>query len=394
MVPIARSLHRHGISVDVASFNSAEPAVTSSSIRDSGYLPSPDVDPVGFVDEVGKTLRKNNHDMLIPADDQALMALTRHYDRLKNLTHIACPPADITNLVLDKSLTLKKARECGIQIPKTKVISNSSQLSELFSTFAFPWVLKPAKKEMAEGEIKSLVFATADKVREKFPTDQEFASPMLLQEYCPGVGVGIEMLMHDGDCVAMFQHRRLKELPYTGGFSVTAVAERPASELVDQSLALLRALKWEGPAMVEFKVNPSSGGAVFMEVNGRYWGTISLPIAAGVDFPLYHWQLAHDEVPMIPGEYVAGIHWRWTAGHLLRIHGLLIDARRSSSARKELLGYVRSASQLHNSNHDAIMTPSDPMPAIFDLLGALRYWGIYDSRAIVRRIRSVWASNS
>ena len=52
--------------------------------------------------------------------------------------------------------------------------------------------------------------------------------------------------------------------------------------------------------MVEFKVNPNDGSAVLMEVNGRYWGTISLPIFAGMDFPWYHWQVAHGERPEIP----------------------------------------------------------------------------------------------
>ena len=32
--------------------------------------------------------------------------------------------------------------------------------------------------------------------------------------------------------------------------------------------------------MVEFKINPADGSAVLMEVNGRYWGSIGLPIAA------------------------------------------------------------------------------------------------------------------
>jgi predicted ATP-grasp superfamily ATP-dependent carboligase len=211
---------------------------------------------------------------------------------------------------------------------------------------------------------------------------------MLLQEYCAGVGIGIEMLMHGGECVAIFQHRRLKELPYTGGFSVTAVAERPNRELVEQSLSLLRALEWEGPAMVEFKVNSTNGSAVLMEVNGRYWGTISLPMAAGVNFPLYHWQLAHGERPIVTEDYDVGLQWRWTAGHVLRIHGLLIEARRSRSARDELLGYVQSLARLDYSTQDAIMTASDPMPAIFDVLASLKYCCVYDLTALRRRLPS------
>jgi predicted ATP-grasp superfamily ATP-dependent carboligase len=135
--------------------------------------------------------------------------------------------------------------------------------------------------------------------------------------------------------------------------------------------------------MVEFKVDARDGSAVFMEVNGRYWGTISLPIFAGIDFPLYHWQLAHGDVPVVPNDYAVGTHWQWTAGHVMRIHDLLLAARHSSSARRELLSYLRAPSDL--SACDALMTASDPMPALFELLEALRYACDYDWKAIRRR---------
>src|SRR5262249_44329675 len=140
---------------------------------------------------------------------------------------------------------------------------------------------------------------------------------------------------HQGKCIAVFQHRRLKELPHTGGFSVTAVAEAVNDNLLQSSLALLDALRWHGIAMVEYKVD-ADGRAVLMEVNGRYWGTISLPILAGLDFPLYHWQLVHGERPAIPERYAVGTRWRWTAGYLGRLYFLLAKARSSASAREIL----------------------------------------------------------
>ena len=358
--------------------------MTSRSVRDSRYVPRPDLDPVGFVDQIAELIRHGKHDMLIPADDQALMAVTAHYQVLKDLLHIACPPPEITNLVLDKVPSLDVAEKCGIPIPKTKLISNSAELSKLISSVPFPWILKPARKELTE-EVKTLTIASADDIVRKFPTARDFAPPMLLQEYCSGAGVGVEMLLHDGQCVAIFQHRRLEEVPYTGGFSVTAVAEQPDSDLAEKSLLLLRALHWEGPAMVEFKVNPRDGSAVFMEVNGRYWGTISLPTSAGIDFPLYHWQLVHGEVPSVPAEYAAGRKWRWTAGHLWRLNGLLLASRRSSAARKELIHSLLNLPwALGASAHDSLFTPSDPMPAILEMLEMIRFHSWDDIKTLFR----------
>jgi len=224
---------------------------------------------------------------------------------------------------------------------------------------------------------------TADDVVARFLRAREFAPPMLLQEYCAGAGVGIEMLLHHGECLAAFQHRRIKEFPYTGGISVTAIAEAVNQKLLDSSLALLRALRWEGVAMVEYKVNPD-GRAVFMEVNGRYWGTISLPIAAGIDFPLYQWQLLHGERPEIPKSYSIGTKWRFTMGYLTRLYSLLGQGRHSAYARQLLrqnLGEMLGDFSLSVS--DATFKLSDPMPSVVAFLTHMRYFASNTVKAVL-----------
>jgi predicted ATP-grasp superfamily ATP-dependent carboligase len=386
VVTVARSLHRHGVPVDVADFALA-PRPASRAVREFRRLPCPDSDPSGFVAQLSDFVRQGQHDMVIPTDDQTLMALVEHYGDLRNLAYVACPPPEITCRTLDKPSSLELAQKCGLRVPTTKLISNSAQLYDLLSSFPFPWVLKPARKEIRVENIKSWALATAEEVAAKFPSAQEFTPPMLLQEYCAGAGVGVEMLMHKGECVAVFQHRRLEEFPYTGGYSVTAIAEQPDPVLVESSLALLRAMQWEGPAMVEFKVNAREGSATFMEVNGRNWGTIALPIFAGMDFPVYHWQLVHGEIPAVPANYKVGTRWRWTAGHVFRIHGLLASARRSALARKELWrSPLHFAAALGPSTHDALFSPSDPMPAIFELIRTFHFLCLDDAKTLWKRL--------
>jgi predicted ATP-grasp superfamily ATP-dependent carboligase len=372
--------------VDVASF---VPAISpgSNAIRDFTWIARPELRRDEFLLQIRNLVRCGGHDLIIPADDQALVAIVDNYKEFHNLAEVACPPPEIARTVLDKSLTLEVAQQCGIRVPQTKLISHSEQLRELSSSFRFPWILKPARKELTIEEIKSSLFKNAVEVFSRFPQRREFNPPMLLQEYCEGAGVGVELLMHDGECLAAFQHRRLEEVPHTGGVSATAIAEALDPVLFENSRKLLHALRWEGPAMVEFKVDSRDDKAVLMEVNGRYWGTISLPITAGIDFPYYHWQLLHGETPSLPTQYAVGTRWRWTAGHVWRLHGLMVSARRSGMARNELLRcvshYVGSAGV---GGRDPLLSQDDPMPAIFDLAQMVKYLSAYDVKAFLRHV--------
>ena len=372
------------MSVDVADF-ARQYRIPSRAIREFRRIRRPDLGRAEFVEQLGRFIREGGHDMVIPTDDQTLTALTEHYNDFKDAVHIACPPPAITRLVLNKVSTLEIARQCGIRAPRSHVITNSAQLSDLARSFPFPWVLKPAEKEIRLEETKSFTLATADQVARTFPAARDFTPPMLLQEYCEGVGVGLEVLMHEGKCLTIFQHRRLKEFPYTGGVSVTAVAESPDPALVESSLALLRTLQWEGVAMVEFKVNPATGEAVLMEVNGRYWGTLSLPISAGIDFPWYQWQLAHGERPQIPTTYAAGKRWRWTVGYLDRLYCLLVAARGSIVARKELCKSLQHIPEDFSTRvFNATLVLRDPVPSVIAFFRIVRSLVFHSISALLR----------
>ena len=171
----------------------------------------------------------------------------------------------------------------------------------------------------------------------------------------------------------MFQHRRLTELPYTGGVSVTSVSEALDPLLASQAITLLRALHWDGVAMVEFRQDSTSGRAVLMEVNGRYWGSISLAVQAGMDFPLYDWQLAHGKVPTVPSQYAIGIKWRWLSGDLTRFRSLLMDPIPNHVPRpspwKEAWRFLLDS---RLSTRSALWSIADPQPAISETLRTLK----------------------
>ena len=257
----------------------------------------------------------------------------------------------------------------------------------------FPIIAKPLSKEdESKHAFKMRYFATYEDLRDAFLLDPEFGVQYLLQEFCPGDGVGIEILFHQNQPLTMFQHRRLKEFPVSGGGSVTSVSEPLDSLLAEQAVALLRELKWEGVAMVEFKCDRAKGKSVLMEVNGRYWGSLPLAIGAGIDFPFYEWQLVHGRQPVIPASYPAGLRFRWLGGDIRRL-GSLFDQTRSDgfplpSKTGESLRFLKDFS---GPICPAIWSWSDPKPALEDWRGALRYAVAAIVRGTIRNLKQTIA---
>jgi predicted ATP-grasp superfamily ATP-dependent carboligase len=381
-IPVARSLHGHGVPVDVASFSDLERPPQSRAVSDFVRLPSPEhltgrPSPM-FLQCLTRLISQRRYDMLIPVNDPALAVVSEHDSQLRALLHVACPPPQIVQRVLNKSLTLDFARKAGIPTPPTYRVSGISELAAIRSQLRFPLVAKPFDKS-SEMDFKVRYFQTYELLYQALAANDQLGGKLLLQEFVEGDGVGVEALIHNGEPVAIFQHRRLKEVPASGGVAAVAVAEPPEPMLVDQALALLRALEWEGIAMVEFRYDRAQRRSFLMEVNGRYWGSVSLPINAGVDFPWYEWQIARGEKPSVPVDYSVGSSWRWSAGYIDRWHGL---ALKHPAVLKNLL-----PSPADLSAGDALWDSSDPMPAIFELLRTVKNLIISDGKAVLRKLR-------
>ncbi len=128
--------------------------------------------------------------------------------------------------------------------------------------------------------------------------------------------------MADGEPLLEFQHMRLHEPP-NGGSGPYRQSTPLTPELREAAVALLGSLRYTGVAMVEFKVDPQTKRWAFIEVNGRFWGSLPLAIAAGADFPLALFQLLVDGRRDFPRDYRLDLccrNWRndlwWLAANM------------------------------------------------------------------------------
>jgi protein-tyrosine-phosphatase/predicted ATP-grasp superfamily ATP-dependent carboligase len=381
VIPVARRLTARGIPVHAALIGRGH-QLTSRALRSYTSLPDNEREPERFLEELRDLIQERDIDTIMPCGDECLKALMACDAEIRELAYYGAPGPESVSKILHKPDTLAVAEAAGISVPRDYHIPDVVMLAAMHNEIRFPVIVKPRSREgeIATG-IKSEAVHNYDRLREHFDRFPDFGKWFLIQDYIPGHGVAVDILMHDGHPVAATQHRRIREYPVRGGVSISAVTEPIDPELLRESIALLRALKWEGVAMVEFRKDPESGRIGLMEVNGRFWGSISLALHSGVDFPWYLWQIAHGERPT-PAIPRVGTRFRWLAGDLKRMWEAITSP--------ELYGWRVAAQAFGDCTRakDSIWSWSDPVPAIQEFLFAAGAVGFMAAGRAARAVLS------
>jgi len=150
-----------------------------------------------------------------------------------------------------------------------------------------------------------------------------------IEEYVEGEGYGCSVLYSKGKFIAHFTHRRLRDKIETGGTST--FREAAVHEGIEAATkTIFNSLGWNGLAMCEFKVCPETGRFWFIEVNPRMWGSISLAIESGVQFPYLAWLCASQGASQAIAYHAScsvNFSWkaRWLLGDIFVVFGKLLN---------------------------------------------------------------------
>lgn len=340
-----RSLGRRGDIVVVA--GERHPALASVSrycaVRVS--YPNPSRDPAGFVGAVSAAARQHSIDVIMPMTEVTTLLLTQHQSQLPDHSRLPFAATEIVARASDKSYVLQLAHELGVPTPRTALVHSAAEASNL-TGISYPVVIKPARSRVltADGWISSGVTYARDAadLRAQLQTLRPELFPVLLQERIHGPGVGVFACYADGQPVAWFAHKRIREKPPSGGVSVlreSAALEPLAAEYAGK---LLTRLGWQGVAMVEFKRDNRDGSLRLMEINGRFWGSLQLAIDAGVDFPALLADIAVGRPRTLPKPYRIGVRTRWLWGDVDSLLAVMFKSRRTLNLPPGHAGRLRA----------------------------------------------------
>jgi predicted ATP-grasp superfamily ATP-dependent carboligase len=285
-----RSLGRKGIFTVAASHRPFPVSFCSNYCNEKLIYPNPNREN-DFTQFMTSYLQRKKIDVLLPIGYEVTLAIIRHQSEYDRLTKLVLASRESMEIAAEKDKTLRFAESIGI--PSPKYYADKDQVN------LFPVVVKPRK-----------IFGRMRYVNSAEELSNMDTSESVIQEYIPGDGYGFFALFNKGKPRAVFMHRRVREYPITGGLS-TAAESVSIPEVQEAGLKLLTALNWHGVGMVEFKRDRRDGKYKLIEVNPKFWGSLDLAIASGVDFPYLAVRMAMegDIDPVM--EYKTGVRFDW-----------------------------------------------------------------------------------
>lgn len=356
-------------------------------------------DDAGIIAQIKELAETYRASCLLAIGESDLLMLNRHREELETVIRLLTPTPDRLEQVLDKSTCQDHARALGIRVPETRLFSSLAEAREGAAGLSYPVVLKWSNPHRIVAQLQAVGLEpvkvdyaqNAPELLDRLaPYEKAGVFPMV-QEYCPGHGLGQMFIVKDGTVAMEFQHERLHEWPPEGGASslCRSVALSEHRRARARSRALLERLCWTGVAMVEYRYDPKTGRYCFMEINGRFWGSLPLALAAGVPFAAALVALCGTEKRdfSFPQEYAAITSCYWIP-EMKRLHRLLLQPKKirdplyKPDPIQSLFAYLLIS--FRPSNRWFIFQPSDPKPFFCDVASILaKLWeaGRYRLRA-------------
>lgn len=317
---VTRSLGSKGLSVVVGEEFSDNLSATSKFCYKSYIYPSPYIQPRSFLDRVHKIIVDEDIDLVLPMTDVTMEIILANYTEFDKRLLKALPRYSSYSQVTNKINLLKLAETIGMQIPKSIIIKNKKALVQAMKGIIFPVIVKPARSKLYYngGFLATSVsyVESKEQLLQLYEQKEYLKKPFIIQKIIQGQGAGIFAVFKQGKPLAFFCHERLREKPPSGGVSVLCRSAPINQDLKDNAEKLLKAVKWNGAAMVEFKIEDETGIPYLMEVNGRFWGSLQLAVDSGVDFPYLLYLMSQNNDLKMVNAYQVGKKSRWLLGDL------------------------------------------------------------------------------
>lgn len=365
---VVRSLGRYGLEVESAWSNASSVALTSRFLTANHDLPLP-WESDNWIDSMNHLMRSREYDLVIPCNDPSLIPLQAARDQLLWPKRYYLLDHAVFEITQSKARNTELAQSLGIPVPEHRVIKTVEEGIEFSKLIGFPVVLKPISSYSENKLTRKRTVATVQNEKELKLVLSHMLQHSLVQaqEYFDGVGTGVEFLANNGETQFAFQHLRLHE-PLKGGGSSYRKSITLHPGMLKAAQEIVAKLRYSGVGMVEFRWDRQTDQWTFVEVNGRFWGSLPLAIASDADFPKYLYQSQVEQVHGFLQQYRTGVccrNWerdkRWFS-EIRSTHGNLRFFKTGVLEISQSLGRIATLRE-----HSDTFALDDPKPGLSEI---------------------------
>lgn len=307
-----RALAAGGWEVGLAGSSHVRMTASSRAVSRTYEAPSSE-DEDALIKAVARAVRDGGYEVVFPVDDGQVLVLSRRRDEVGAVIPYA-PHVDVVR-ALDKFEVARAARAVGLATP-AELDADETALAGLSREV----VIKSGRYAMVERDgvgrrIETAVVSGADAVEHVRAIRAAGAEP-LIQEPVEGRLMAVVALIdREGRILAIMQQESERIWPPRAGVSARARTVPVDAELAARVGDLLRELRWFGMVELQF-VRPPDGAPHIIDFNGRFYGSMSLAVAAGANLPHAWALLATGRGAAGLVSPLCGVRYQWLAGDL------------------------------------------------------------------------------
>lgn len=260
-------------------------------------------------------VQRREFEMIVPLGDEVTQIVAERRNAFAARAKLVLVPHDTFMIGRSKIATMKAARECGVPIPKTYDLRETT-FDAIDSEASYPLLVKPAFSNGARGI--TYVHSKDEMVR-AFGEISELFGLSFVQELIPHTGLQYkaELLLDTaGNVLAKFAYSKIRFYPTEGGSS-TLNQSVDYPEMVEHAVRLARAIGWYGMCDFDFIHDLRDNQPKLMEINPRVTDTIRIAQLCGLDFFGMLYELACNRTVEPVSEYRKGLYMRFLPGEIM-----------------------------------------------------------------------------
>jgi predicted ATP-grasp superfamily ATP-dependent carboligase len=369
-----RSLGRRGIHTIAVSEMDSPPAFWSRYADETVTIPSYTDDVVAYKDGLLSLAQRDDVRAIATFREIDAYVLAKYQDEFADHVEPTWPPMEMLRTAHDRVRLVEAAAEAGVGVPETKLLADVDDWDR-------EWIVKTRYGVLTGDYVDSFSEREYDTASDVVYPDpgvepdqkrlrEEMRHDPIVQSYVPGEEYAVWALYDHGDPVATCLKRQVRAYKYEGGTSVCReTIEMPDLEAAGRTL--LDHLDWHGPASVQFMRDAETGEFKLLEINPRFWVSLSCAVRAGLDFPYYFWAMATDQQVPTDEAPEIGVATHLLRGEMVHLHSVLRGANPHVDPPAFRTRAWEVAKSLYDQPNFDYLVLDDPAPFVRDMLNVV-----------------------